>query len=93
MPPITDRICHFWHPVADKPSPPRNLVVSNTTADSCNLTWDAPEDDGGSELTNYIVEKRDASKKKEDWEVVTDSIILRRFKVPVYSDFNTTFNH
>lgn len=56
-------------------------MVSDIKADSCYLTWDAPEDNGGSEITNYIVERRDASKKKSDFEVLTINLIDRRYGV------------
>lgn len=69
----------FWFP--DRPLPPRNIVLSDIKADSCYLTWDAPEDNGGSEITNYIVERRDASKKKSDFEVLTINLIDRRYGV------------
>lgn len=46
--------------VLDKPSPPKGPVeVSNVTKDSCTLSWQPPEDDGGAEVSNYVVEKRD----------------------------------
>lgn len=67
--------------LSDRPLPPRNMVVSDIKADSCYLTWDAPEDNGGSEITNYIVERRDASKKKSDFEVQTTNLIDRRYGV------------
>lgn len=66
---------------SDRPLPPRNIVVSDIKADSCYLTWDAPEDNGGSEITNYIVERRDASKKKSDFDVLTIHLIDRRYGV------------
>jgi len=40
------------------PSAPRNLRVENLTKTSVTLTWQAPETDGGGELTGYYVEKR-----------------------------------
>ena len=67
----------------DRPTPPRNIVISDIKAESCYLTWDAPEDNGGSDLTNYIIEKRDASKKKSDWEQLTCCVIDRRYGVSV----------
>lgn len=67
--------------VPDRPLPPRNITVSDIRADSCYLTWDAPEDNGGSEITNFIVERRDASKKKSDFEVQTVNLIDRRYGV------------
>lgn len=73
--------CLFF--TLDRPSPPQNVVVSDVKAESCYLTWDAPVDNGGSDLTNYIVEKRDASKKKSDWEQLTCCIMERRYGVRV----------
>lgn len=56
-------------------------MVSDIRSDSCYLTWDAPEDNGGSEITNYVVEQRDASKKKSDYDVLTVNLIDRRYGV------------
>ncbi|KAI4798295.1 hypothetical protein KUCAC02_022138, partial [Chaenocephalus aceratus] len=67
--------------ILDRPLPPRNIVLSDIKAESCYLTWDAPEDNGGSEITNYILERRDASKKKSDFELVTVHLIERRHGV------------
>lgn len=73
----------------DRPSPPRNLAVSDIKADSCYLTWDAPLDNGGSEITHYIIEKRDAGRKKSEWEEVSKSAVERRFGVI----YKTSFLH
>lgn len=43
--------------VADVPDPPRGVKVSDVSRDSVNLTWTEPASDGGSKITNYIVEK------------------------------------
>jgi len=45
---------------ADKPGPPRDLHVTGTVDNSVSLSWSAPRDDGGSEVTQYVVEKREA---------------------------------
>lgn len=34
----------------------------NLTNDTCKLTWYSPEDDGGSAITNYIIEKRESDR-------------------------------
>ncbi|XP_028170388.1 titin-like [Ostrinia furnacalis] len=38
------------------PSQPRSFVVRETTSRSVTLQWAAPESDGGSVITNYIIE-------------------------------------
>jgi len=53
---------------ADKPSPPRNLATTTITAETADLQWETPEDDGGSPVTHYVVEKRDVQKKA--WQEV-----------------------
>ncbi|KAI5639981.1 immunoglobulin i-set domain-containing protein [Phthorimaea operculella] len=46
--------------VVDRPSPPQGpLDCSDITPDTCTLSWKAPLDDGGSPITNYVVEKMD----------------------------------
>uniref|UniRef100_A0AAF5DMX8 non-specific serine/threonine protein kinase n=1 Tax=Strongyloides stercoralis TaxID=6248 RepID=A0AAF5DMX8_STRER len=52
--------------VQDKPSPPEGpLVIENVTKSGCKLSWNPPKDDGGSEITNYVVERRDI--KNQSW--------------------------
>lgn len=44
----------------DKPSPPQGpLDISDITPETCTLSWKPPLDDGGSPVTNYVVEKLD----------------------------------
>jgi len=47
---------------ADKPLPPRNLHVVEMSKDFMVLEWEIPESDGGSPITKYKVEKRDATR-------------------------------
>lgn len=41
-----------------KPSPPRNVVVEDTTNSSVLLAWDIPQSDGGDAKLTYIIEQR-----------------------------------
>ena len=40
------------------------MAVTSVSETSVGLKWDEPEDDGGCEVTGYVVEKRDASKRQ-----------------------------
>ena len=41
----------------DPPGPPRKLQVQDLTKKTCVLTWKEPEDDGGSDILGYYVER------------------------------------
>jgi len=51
------------------PGPPGKPEANSVTSKSLVLTWPRPSDDGGSEVTNYIVEKREKHSAK--WFRVT----------------------
>uniref|UniRef100_A0A3Q2Z243 Titin n=1 Tax=Hippocampus comes TaxID=109280 RepID=A0A3Q2Z243_HIPCM len=58
--------------VTGRPNPPLGPVeISNITSQSCVVNWDAPEDDGGTDITNYIVEKRESGSSA--WHKPTES--------------------
>ncbi|KAK6747288.1 hypothetical protein RB195_000476 [Necator americanus] len=67
--------------VQDHPSAPEGpLEVSDVTKDSCVLSWNPPADDGGSEITNYVVEKRDT--KTNTWMPVSTFVTGTKLTVP-----------
>lgn len=45
--------------ISDRPDPPRFPLVENIDIDSLSLSWKSPVWDGGSSITNYLVEKRE----------------------------------
>lgn len=56
----------------DVPQPPEGpLNPNDITKSSCVLRWNPPKDDGGSEITHYIVEKMDADTSR--WVPVGDA--------------------
>lgn len=61
----------LWPP--DVPGPVGlPFAGENLTNDSCKLTWYTPEDDGGSAITNYIIEKRESDRM--GWTSVTYTV-------------------
>lgn len=63
-------IVHFNVYIRGKPGAPSGpLEVSDVTPESCILHWQNPEDDGGSAVSNYIVEKRE--KGSNSWSPVS----------------------
>lgn len=63
----------------DTPGPVSDLKVSDVTKTSCHISWAPPENDGGSQVTHYIVEKRDAERKT--WSTVTPEVKKLSFQV------------
>ena len=54
----------------DVPSKPGQPHIDNITADTMTVSWTAPEDDGGSPVTGYLIEKREAGDMK--WTKVAE---------------------
>jgi len=46
--------------VTVKPSKPNNLHVTDIWKDYMTVVWEAPQSDGGSAVTGYTLEQRDA---------------------------------
>uniref|UniRef100_A0A7M4F573 Titin n=1 Tax=Crocodylus porosus TaxID=8502 RepID=A0A7M4F573_CROPO len=66
--------------VIGRPGPVTGPIdLSSVSAESCVLSWKEPEDDGGSEITNYIVEKRESGTTA--WQLVNSSVKRTQIKV------------
>lgn len=63
---------------SDKPGPPAAFDISEITSESCFLAWNPPRDDGGSPVTNYIVESRLTD--KEEWVKLSATVKDTTFK-------------
>jgi len=66
---------------ADPPGPPSVPTAQDVCKDSCELTWRAPEQDGGAPVTGYHVE-RCASGRVDRWIRITRQAVPdTRYKV------------
>ena len=54
--------------MADKPTAPRNLRVTDSSGESVSLAWDKSASDGGSPVVAHVVERRDAA--RNNWVTV-----------------------
>uniref|UniRef100_A0A3P8SWY9 Titin n=1 Tax=Amphiprion percula TaxID=161767 RepID=A0A3P8SWY9_AMPPE len=70
--------------VLDRPGPIRDLKVSGITTDRCILTWEIPEDDGGCDIYNYIIEKCET--KRGVWSVHSNAVITNKANVTLQSE-------
>lgn len=52
----------------DVPSPPQGpMDASDVTKESATVSWYRPEDDGGSPITHYVVERQEAGESGGRW--------------------------
>lgn len=69
---IVGKFLKYFLYYIDVPQPPEGpLTPSEITKSSCLLQWRPPRDNGGSEITHYIVEKMDSDSLR--WVPVSDS--------------------
>ncbi|KAF3843842.1 hypothetical protein F7725_002691 [Dissostichus mawsoni] len=71
-------ITRMSHPLSP-PSAPQWLEVASITKVSAGLKWQAPSSDGGSPITNYVVEKRDVRRKA--WQAVDTTVKELKYTV------------
>lgn len=64
--------------VLDRPKPPTNFYCEELDGESLTLKWSPPKDDGGSPITNYVLEKREGS---QSWSKVSSFIAGTVFRV------------
>lgn len=62
----------------DKPGPPAAFDISEITNHSCFLAWNPPRDDGGSKVTNYIVERK--ATDSEIWHKLSSTVKQTTYK-------------
>jgi len=56
--------------VIDVPTRPRGFQTDEVRAEYCRLSWEAPEDDGGVPISNYVVNMMDLS--QNEWVTVAE---------------------
>lgn len=58
--------------VLDRPGPPRSVTVTDVTASQAKVHWESPQDDGGSSVNGYVIEKRETSRLA--WTIVANNV-------------------
>ena len=64
--------------LAGSPQAPSGPEIKRISPTSVELSWTPPRSDGGSEVTGYLIEKKDKSGR---WTPVTDSVDGTSFTV------------
>lgn len=72
--------------VLDRPGPIIDLIVSGISVDRCKLSWEIPEDDGGCEIYNYIIEK--CEPQRGVWSVHSSAVITNSAKITRLTEGN-----
>lgn len=71
-------LCFRVLPPTDKPGPPAAFDITDITNESCLLTWNPPRDDGGSKVTNYVVERK--ATDSDVWHKLSSTVKDTNFK-------------
>ncbi len=77
----------------DVPEPPAKIEVIAKTDSSVTLQWEMPRNDGGSPLTEYLLEMREKKGKNNDWvqvqilPAITTSYRVSKLSEDVYYNF------
>ena len=58
--------------LTDNPGMPKNLRVTEVSSNYVVLEWNEPEEDGGSPIIQFLVQKRNIKRKM--WQTVADSV-------------------
>lgn len=58
---------------SDVPDAPQNVAVTSVNRFGATVLWEAPESDGGSEITAYVIELRDRTSVKWEAALVCDA--------------------
>jgi hypothetical protein len=61
---VHKKVCEFLIMVIDVPAPPKNVLISEITEDSCVIEWSPPDDDGGCEFRGYTIERKKAKSNR-----------------------------
>lgn len=68
--------------VLDRPAAPTGPVeFTNVTADSMNISWKPPINDGGSAVNNYTVDIRETNGVNTDWRLQSGSTARTTLKI------------
>uniref|UniRef100_A0A3P8W857 Titin n=1 Tax=Cynoglossus semilaevis TaxID=244447 RepID=A0A3P8W857_CYNSE len=65
--------------VFERPGPPSELNLDEVSADFVSLSWGPPFYNGGSQITNYVVKKRDTGSAA--WQTVSATVARTNIKI------------
>lgn len=65
----------------DKPGAPVNFTFDEIRNTSVICNWEPPVDDGGSEILNYILEKKDNKNDEIGWITITSTLKGNSFPI------------
>ncbi|XP_071384479.1 titin-like [Centroberyx affinis] len=65
--------------VFDRPGPPSDITVDEVSSDFVSLSWQPPNYNGGCQINNYVVEKRDTT--STIWQTVSATVARTSIKI------------